>query len=110
MLEKTPENQLPQPTIPFWQKLKDFFYPSSNTGLQKPVDLEQAAENQQPHPGPEKPKPQFRYQVEIFTGAGTVKIGVDAADSKEAEQRAMVSYVSRINCKAVLVQPRIKKQ
>ena len=45
----------------------------------------------------------YRYKVQIYTGAGVIKIGVDAANKKEAEQMALVDYVKRLNVKAELI-------
>jgi len=45
----------------------------------------------------------YRYRVNIYTGAGVVKTSIDAANKKEAEERALVNYVGRLNVKAELV-------
>ena len=42
------------------------------------------------------------YHVTIYTGAGSVKMGVEGVSKKDAEDRALVDYVRRLTVKAEL--------
>lgn len=44
----------------------------------------------------------YMYKVRINTGAGVVKMGIEATGKAEAEQRALVEYVKRLVVKAEL--------
>lgn len=43
------------------------------------------------------------YKITIYTGAGNVRMGIEATSKKEAEDRALVDYVRRLTVKAELI-------
>lgn len=52
---------------------------------------------------PEGDKKLYRYTGSIYTGAGIVKVGVDAHTAEEAKEQILLDYVRRVQVKVKLI-------